>query len=183
MNKTKRFMYVAAGGSLALMFLFFILMVNTAERGYLTPGITFMTIGYHFTVRLFIGNVMGKLPLSRFNPDAWRFRERRFERILYKILRVRKWKKFIPSYDNGEFSLKDRSIGDIARATCRAESVHTLCVLASLVTVCFSTWFGSFIVFLITGILGAAADMVFIIVQRYNRPRLLRAMNGERTKK
>ncbi len=181
MNKTKRFMYVAAGGSLALMFLFFVLMVNTAENDYMTLGVTFMTICYHFTIRLFIGNYMRKLPLSRFNPETWRFRERRFERVLYKILHVHKWKKFIPSYDDSEFSFKNQTFCDVARVTCRAETVHGLCVLASLVTICFSTWFGAFLVFLITGILGALVDLVCIIVQRYNRPRLLRAMNRERT--
>ena len=90
---------------------------------------------------------------------------------------MKKWKKYIPTYDNEQFSLKTHSADEIAKATCRAETVHWLCAAASLVTICFAVWFGALPAFLITGILGALVDLVFVIVQRYNRPRLLKLCN------
>ncbi len=158
-----------------MMFLFFILMRNTSRNAFMTLGVTFMTICYHFTVRLVIGEFAGRINLESFDFDAGRFREFGFERKLYRALRVRKWKKFIPTYDEKQFSFKECSLGDLARATCRAEVTHWLCILASLATIFFSTWFGSTAAFVITGIFGALIDLVFVIVQRYNRPRLLKA--------
>ncbi|MDE6727234.1 MAG: hypothetical protein K2J80_04760, partial [Oscillospiraceae bacterium] len=45
---------------------------------------------------------------------------------------------------------------------------------ASLASITFAFVFGSLPAFLITGVLGALVDLVFVIVQRYNRPRLIR---------
>lgn len=174
MSGMKRFMYTAAGASLALMFLFFFLMKYTNKGVYLTLGITAMTICYHFAIRLVIGNIIGSIKLSQFDPNSFRYRERKFERNLYKALRVKKWKKFAPTYDERVFSVKDNTFDELARATCRAENTHWLCAAAGLVSICFATWFGSLAAFLITGILGAFADLVFVIIQRYNRPRLVR---------
>lgn len=175
----KRIMYIVSGASLALMFAFFILMVNTNKGVFATLGITAMTICYHFTMRLVIGNITGSIKLSEFDPNAFRYRERGFERKLYKALHVKKWKRFAPSYDERDFSLKDRSFDELARTTCRAETTHWLCAAASLVTICFAAWFGSLAVFIITGILGALVDLALVVIQRYNRPRFMRLAERE----
>lgn len=170
----KRFMYIAAVVSLALMFAFFFLMVNTAKSVFCTLGITAMTFCYHFTIRLVIGGIMDRIKLSQFKPESRRFREFGFERKLYKAIRVKKWKKFAPTYDKQLFSLKDNSVDKVIGETCRAESVHWLCAAASLASISFTLIFGSLPAFLITGIVGALVDLAFVIIQRYNRPRLIK---------
>lgn len=169
----KRFMYIAALVSLALMFGFALIAKQTELEVFATLAITAMTICYHFTIRLVIGNITGCIKLAKFNPKAACYRERKFERRLYKALRVKKWKKFAPTYDKSVFSM-DNTIEDIARATCRAETTHWICAAASLASICLTIWFNALPAFLITAILGAAADLVFIVIQRYNRPRLVR---------
>lgn len=170
----KRFMFSAATASLVLMFAFFIFMVNTSKHIFLTLGITSMTICYHFTVRLVIGSIADRVKLSQFKPGSWRFRERGFEKKLYKALRVKKWKKFAPTYDDSKFDLSKNPTENVIGETCRAESVHWLCIAASLVSISFAAVFGSLLAFLITGVLGALFDLIFVIIQRYNRPRLMR---------
>jgi len=54
--------------------------------------------------------------------------------------------------------------------------VHEVIVALSFVPVIFSVWFESFGVFLITSVLAAGFDMMFVIMQRYNRPRLVRLL-------
>ncbi len=169
----KRFMYTAAIISLLLMFGFALLAKRTELEVFATLGITAMTICYHFTIRLVIGNITGCIRLAKFNPNAPCYRERKFERKLYKALRVKKWKGFAPTYDKSVFSL-DNTLEDIARATCRAETTHVLCAAASLASICLTIWFNALPAFLITAILGACADLVFIVIQRYNRPRLIK---------
>ena len=174
MSFMKRFMYTAAGVSLVLMFVFFIFMVNTSKGIFLTLGVTSMTICYHFTARLVIGSIMDKIDLSQFKPGSWRFRERKFEKKLYKAIRVKKWKRFAPTYDDSKFDITRNSAETVIGETCRAETVHWMCIAASLVSISFALIFDSLPAFLITGIAGALVDLVFVIIQRYNRPRLKR---------
>lgn len=178
-SKSKINMYLIALASLVLMFGFSLAATHTELEVFATLAITSMTICYHFTIRLVIGNITGCIKLSRFDPSTFCYRERKFERKLYKALRVKKWKKFAPTYDKSAFSVNDNTIEDIARATCRAEITHWFCVAASLASICFTVWFNALPAFLITGILGAAADLVFIVIQRYNRPRLVRLARND----
>lgn len=176
MSKFKRVMYICAAASMALMFAAFGLYRLTVVHFYVTVGITAMTVCYHFTIRLFIGNIVDAVMR---NEADWRkpwFRERKFEEKLYKKLKVKRWKDRLPTIDENAFDLAKTPIERIIGATCQSEIVHELDVLASLAAIFFAIPFGDLWVFLITSVLGAAFDMIFVIMQRYNRPRLLRAL-------
>jgi len=56
---------------------------------------------------------------------------------------------------------------------CQSELVHETIVMLSFLPILASTWFGSIGVFIITSMLGAFIDMIFVIMQRYNRPRII----------
>lgn len=168
----KKVMYTVSVISLVLMFLFFGLTVGTRVRIFLTLGITALTVCYHFTVRLVIGNIMGLISFD--HRGRW-FKERPFEERLYKKLKVRRWKEYMPTYNAELYSLKTNSLIEVVNETCRSEVVHEINILASLVAMLFAIMFGDFWVFCITSVLGAAFDLAFVIIQRYNRPRLLRA--------
>ena len=173
MSRFKRVMYIVSAASLALMFIFSGIYRATDWGIFATLGITVMTVCYHFTVRLVIGNVVDGIMR---NEADWRkpwFRERKFEKRLYKMLKVRQWKDRMPTFDEDAFDFGKKPIERIIGATCQAEIVHELDVLASLAAILFAIPFGELWVFLITSILGAAVDMIFVIMQRYNRPRLL----------
>ena len=59
---------------------------------------------------------------------------------------------------------------------CISEAVHEVIVLFSFVPLLFTLLLGAFPVFLITSVLAAAFDSYFILMQRYNRPRLVRIL-------
>lgn len=174
MSDLKRMMYTAAAVCIGLMFMFFIIMTKTGNDIFRVLGTVAMMVGYHLIIRLFIANLVGKIPLGAFDPNELRFREFPFERRLYGLLRVKKWKSGAPTYDISEFSPIYHTFGELARTTCRAETSHWLCVLASFVTLSFSMWFGAFPVFLIMAVIGALVDLAFISIQRFNRPRMAR---------
>lgn len=108
----------------------------------------------------------------------WWFLERPFEKSLYTTINVKKWKKYIPTYDVDNFDIKKRSIVEIVRASCQAEIVHEVIMIFSFLPIILTIWFQSSAVFVITSILAALFDSIFVIVQRYNRPRLLRIVRG-----
>lgn len=105
------------------------------------------------------------------------FTQKSFEKKLYKFLKVKKWKEKVPSWSPGAFSLGNNTLHNIAIGMCNAEAVHEVIVVLSFVPILFSIEYGVPAVFIITSILAAAVDMVFVIVQRYNRPRIVKIIN------
>ena len=148
----------------------------------LTLGITFGTFTYHFLMRLAVGKLVDSIFHNRMDYNKWWFRPRRFEKRFYELLKVKKWKKHIPTYDPDTFSAKKHSFEELARATCQAEIVHEIIIVLSFLPILFSIPFGALAAFLLTSILAALFDSVFVILQRYNRPRLLRLASMNRRK-
>lgn len=147
----------------------------------LSLAITFGTIAYHFTMRLLVGLVFDRTMQNHADyTKAW-YRQRAWEKKLYKTLRVKHWKDNLPTFNPQEFSMEHHSFGELAQAMCQAELVHEVCAALSFVPVLAARWFGALPVFLLTSIGGAGFDLLFVILQRYNRPRVLRLMRSGAT--
>ena len=139
-------------------------------------AITFGTCFYHFAIRLAVGHVIDAIYRNKMNYNKWWFRERKFEAKLYKFLRVKEWKKHLPTYNPKDYSVTERSFEEIIQVTCQSEVVHEINMILSFVPVVFTVWFGSLAVFLITSCIAFCFDSIFVILQRYNRPRLRRLL-------
>ena len=139
-------------------------------------GITAFTIMYHFWLRIIMGNVT-KLFKNHINYKQNWFKEKEFEKDLYKLLRVKEWKGKALTYNPELFSLKDNSLDDIAHTMCKAELDHWVNEIISLTTLAFSLLWGEFWIFCITAIAAMIFDAQFIVIQRFNRPRIARILN------
>ena len=136
-------------------------------------GITCFTIMYHLWMRIIFGNIT---KLFKINYKQFWFKERKFEKKLYKILQVKKWKGKALTYNPELFSLKDYSLEEIANTMSKAETDHWINELISLSTLLFAVPWGQFWIFLITAIIAMIFDGQFIIIQRYNRPRIVKIL-------
>lgn len=150
------------------------LFFSFKDEIYFTLSITFGVTFYHFAIRLVIGYFTDKIFRGRTNPNSKWFSQKKFEHAIYKKLKVHKWKKFVPTYDPDQFNLEHHSFEEIARSMCSAEICHEVIMLFALFPVLLIIPFGSPAVFIITSVLSSAIDLVFVIIQRYNRPRILR---------
>lgn len=168
--------------SLVLLFVFWGIFLNTKNTLYFTLGIVAMTICYHFTIRLVIGCVFEYFLRNCVNYKRKWFEQRGFEEKLYKTLRVKKWKKYVPTADESLFSIEKKTPKQIIMAGCQAEIVHEVCAGAGLLAMFLAFPFGEFWVFFATSILAALCDFAFVAIQRYNRPRLLKLMERTRNK-
>ena len=137
----------------------------------ISTGTTF----YHFAMRLTVGTIVPKL-LPHPRRHKW-FLPKPFEPKLYKLLRVKQWKDHMPTYDPASFSLRETTLEQIVDNCCVSEAVHEVIIFFSFVPLVFAIWWGVFPVFLITSIVAAAFDCSFVIMQRYNRPRLIRILS------
>lgn len=140
----------------------------------LSIAITLGTIAYHFTMRLLVGWIVDSVMHNQANCNARWFRPRGFEEKLYRRLRVAAWKKYLPSYQPELFSMKDKSLDEIAQAMCQAEIVHEIIIPLSFIPLFAIPRFGAAAVFIITSLLSACFDLLFVILQRFNRPRILK---------
>lgn len=171
---------IAATLMLFLCFLFSTIAYrHTADPLLLSTAITFGTTFYHFAMRLIIGALINARFHNRMDPTKKWFREKSFEPQLYRLIRVKAWKKWLPSLQPDSFLINSRPLPSIIQATCQAELVHEIIMALSFVPVIFSIWFGAFEVFFITSCIAFLLDGSFVILQRYNRPRLIRSMQKQ----
>ena len=138
----------------------------------ITLGVTL----YHFAMRLGVGAIVNLILKNKVNYKRVWFREKSFEKKLYKMLRVRKWKGYIPTYSPDTFDTNKKTVKEIVGATCQAEIVHEVIMVFSLLPIAVIPFFGGAAAFIITSVLSMLIDSVFVILQRYNRPKLVKVM-------
>lgn len=86
----------------------------------------------------------------------------------------------MPTYDRDTFDTLKHSWDEIVQATCQSELVHEVNVVLSFLPLIASVLFGEFYVFLITSILSALFDLMFVFMQRFNRARILKMQEKKR---
>ena len=188
MSKTKKsgsaiFMYVVIAITAVIATVCFVLYYGNAYKDsvILWTGVTTFTIMYHLWVRIIMGNVSKLFKKHITYKRSW-FKERKFEKRLYKILRVKNWKGKALTYNPELFSLKDHSLEEIANTMSKAEVDHWINEIISLSTLLFSVLWGQFWIFLITAVVAMLFDGQFIVIQRYNRPRVIKLIEKQKNR-
>lgn len=148
----------------------------------LSIAITLGTISYHFLMRLAVGYVINGRYHNKFDYNRKWFQEKGFEKRLYEVLKVKKWKDKMPTFAPEMLNLNVHTWEEIAGAMCQSEVVHSIIVALCFVPIFASLIWGVFWVFFITSILSATVEMMFVIMQRYNRPRVIRMIEKENAK-
>ncbi len=159
-----------------LLTVVFALLCRKSGGVMLSLAITMGTFAYHFVMRLLVGGAVNAVFRNRMDASRPWFRVSAAEQKLYKKLRLSRWKGRLPTYDPAAFSLEQHTPEEILGATCQAEVVHELIMLLSFLPLLAAIPFGSFGVFLMTSLAAAVFDGLFVMLQRYNRPRLQRAL-------
>lgn len=149
----------------------------------LTTAITAGTISYHLVVRLLAGGIVTAVMHNHADYHKKWFQLSPFEERLFRILKVKRWKNHLPTYAPESFSPQKHTFDEIAQAMCQSEIVHEINMVLSFPPLLASLWFGSFPVFCATSIAAACFDLLFVIVQRYNRPRIVKIAEKQRNRK
>ena len=160
--------------SFILTLLFSAVYFHTENSVSLSLVITMGTTLYHFAMRLVVGFFYDRIMNNKADLSRWWYQPKGFEKRIYNWLNVKNWKGIMPSYEPELFDPQKHTWNEIAQAMCQAELVHETIILLSFVPILFAKIFGALPVFLITSVLAAAFDMIFVIMQRYNRPRVIR---------
>ncbi len=145
---------------------------------------------YHIGIRIVVGTITGKTPLDAFHPDAPLWRQRPWEDALYKKLQVKQWKKKMPMFDVDKWDIRSCSADELLRAGCQAEACHMGNIALSLASVVLVPLTGSLVsalvgavvlpdafVLMFAAVTASGFDAIFVIIQRFNRPRFMRLAN------
>ena len=153
--------------------IFIITKNNILETITISIGITL----YHFAMRLIVGFVINFIMRNKANYNNIWFREKKLEEKFYKLIKIHKWKKYLPTYSPDAFDPSKKTIKKIIGATCQAEIVHEIIMALSLLPISMIPFLGGTDAIIITSVLSMLFDSLFVILQRYNRPRLIKVMN------
>ena len=160
--------------TLLLTIIFCLLYRVTSNSVIFSLAITFGTIAYHFIIRLLVGYLFDfKMKNQADYTKKW-YQVSDTEMKLYQKLKVKTWKNKMPTFDMDVFDVSKHSWDEIIQATCQSELVHETNVVFSFLPVVAAVWFGAFEVFLITSMLGAIFDLMFVFMQRFNRARVVK---------
>ena len=177
------FMYLIISLTLVISTICFVLYYGNFYQNIviLWIGITTFTIMYHLWGRIIMGNV-SKIFKKYIDYEKYWFKEKHFEKKLYQILKVKKWKGKALTYNPELFDLKKNTFDEIANSMTKAELDHWINEIISLTTILFGFIWGKTWIFALTAILAMIFDGQFIIIQRYNRPRILRIIKNKKEK-
>ncbi len=141
------------------------------------------TTAYHFTMRLAVGYGLLRFTDYRFDYRHPWFRPRAWESAFYQKLNLKRWKGKLPTYAPGQFSMEENTLYRIIQNMCGAELVHEIIMVLSFLPLLAVPFFGAFPAFLITSLLSALFDSIFVMAQRFNRPRLVRIYEKQEAKR
>lgn len=145
--------------------------------------ITFLTTFYHFFMRLCVGESINLVFKNKtFNQDFLLFKIHKFEPELYKKIAVKKWKAEAITANPQSFNPSLVSMERLLHNMIQAELVHEIIMVLSFIPLLFIIPFGAPAVFIGTSIFGFLIDLKYVIIQRYNRPRVIKIINREKQK-
>ena len=151
---------------------------KVTSSGILLPlAITSGTIAYHFVMRLMVGLAFHATMRNKADYRKRWYQISKREMAVYEKLKVKQWKRRMPTYDPALFDPRLHTWEEIVQAMCQAELVHETIAVLSFLPILAGVWFGEYPVFIVTSVLAAACDMVFVIMQRYNRQRVMKLLN------
>lgn len=144
---------------------------------------SFLKCAIYYVVTGIIGFILGRLlPKSWFHPQSFWFRSRSFEQngAFYERFGIRHWQKRVPDMSKilpwamPEKKLTANFKTQLPRMleeTCVAEFIHGLLCITGLYSLKLWPGLGGLLLYVLYAVL---FNLPFILIQRYNRPRLLR---------
>lgn len=182
----KKKFYLFTGFFAVITPIFFILYKILGVQWLFSVFLTALTFFYHLSARLAVGFVIDRLPI-KYNYNSAYFRQKPFEAKLYKLLNVKRLKSNAPTWNPESFSAEKNSLEQIMINMCQSETVHTVNVPISFLSLLFCLLcdnpLGNIWIFLITAIAAAIFDLNFVIIQRYNRERLIKIIERKNYRK
>ena len=142
---------------------------------YFSLYVTFLTTFYHFAMRILVGEGVTYFYKHRefHYASAW-YRIHKGEIRLYRVLKVKNWKLKLITAKPEQFDVRKRTYQELLHNMTQAEIGHEIMMGLSFVPLLFIIPYGAPLVFVTTSVIACVMDFLFVMIQRYNRPRVLK---------
>lgn len=175
LSKQLILLIIMIGTFLTCFITFLILYIIFKKNVFLTLYVVFMTLSYHFIMRCIVGEIIEATYKNKdFHYSSFWYKEHRFEKKIYKFLHIHKLKANAITARPENFDLKTNSLEDLLHTITQAEVVHEINIVLSFLPCILIIWYGVPLVFILISIFGAICDSFFVMIQRYNRPRVIK---------
>lgn len=168
----KQVALILLSSALIMEIVFGILCFGKGYQQFFCIFVTALMIMYHVLIRFSTPRILQLLHKKEYNSDNWWFKQKFFEKPVYKLCRVKRWKEKLITYDPETFLLSYTSPEGVVQSMCHAEVIHVLLGFESLLSILFGLIFGRTWIFVLTGCFAAVWELRFVMAQRYNRPRV-----------
>ncbi len=170
-NRIPMLIFAILFGSLIISLIMF--CYDSSNTIYITFRNTITTIAVHFVIMIISAPAIKLIFNKNFNYDSFWFKSKKGEASLYVFLKVKSWKNRLPIYNSDDYNLKTHTADEIISNMCHAELVHELIALTSYVSIILGKWILDYDILLITSFIYSCFHIMFALVQRYNRQRLI----------
>lgn len=119
---------------------------------------------------------------KKFNYTSVWLAPKKFEAGLYKMLKVKNWKNKVPVYDIDEYSFEKHSLEEIIMNTCHAEVVHEVISVVSYVPILLGGLINHYKLIILTSIAFSCCHLIFVVIQRFNRPRIIKLYESRKNR-
>ena len=144
-----------------------------------TVIISILVTLYHFIYRIIIGETVSRIDTSKpVNYNSILLYKFKFEKPLYDFLKVKVWKDKMITAKPYKFDIYKRSLTDILKSMIIAEKVHIICFFLSYLPLLLIIPYDSPLAFIITSFLASIIDLIYVLIQRYNIPRVLNLLDS-----
>lgn len=144
---------------------------------FLWCGIVAFMVFYHLGLRIIFGEISKRMRINYKHP--W-YREQSFEKHIYRLLFVRRWKDKVLTFDPEAYDFKKRTLPELATTMSKSELDHWVNELISIGGMFFALLWGCWPAFVISAVIAMLFDAQFIVVQRYNRPIVVRLIERQK---
>lgn len=172
MSSKKNTLYIFSAIFIVLMFVFLALFVRSRNEVMLIIGIVMLNAGYQVITRLLVGSICEGIFENGVNSSSNWFKTSDFEGRFYGSMGIKYLKRALPKVERTDFSLRRQSIQDIIDTGCEIEAEHEMNIGVSMLGILIAIPFGHTWVFIVFAVAAVLYDLLFVAVQRYNRPRL-----------
>lgn len=174
-SKTFRIMMVVCTLLLIFALAFLIAYLNTNINIFWTFFVIFIITFYHFIMRNMVGLICTKIfENKKFDYNAKWFQLSRAESKFYKLINIKQWKNKLPTAIPEQFDLTKRSMDELLFNMTIGEIIHEISMILSLLPMLLIIPLGSAWALIITSVLAFLIESLFVMLQRYNRPRVLK---------
>jgi len=129
-------------------------------------------LAFHIIIWILSAIIVVGIMRNKADDDCVWFRELAWENNFYRFIKIRKWKRHLPTYAPQYYDFKYMPHENLLGIISQTEVVHEVAALLSLLSLLGIRWFGNVPIFISLAAIDFIINIIYVCLQRYNRIRL-----------